>query len=179
MSQQNALIYCRVSSKRQAREQYGLESQEKMCKERCQKQAIPILKIIRDEGISGASFERQGMDVLFEICEKQSKFLHKQKKVKNLKKIHFPPQRITHFVCVDGSRLSRNDNLAETLLITQKIRNAGMILQYVLYPVDIDSSAGMLQENILYAFSAFERRNTRIKSLEGKKARLQEGYRPF
>ena len=37
----------------------------------------------------------------------------------------------------------------------------------------------MLQENILYAFAAFERRNTRVKAMNGMRARLYDGHRPF
>lgn len=49
LNHQAALIYCRVSTMRQATENFGLESQEKMCVERCERNSIPITKIIKDK----------------------------------------------------------------------------------------------------------------------------------
>lgn len=46
---QAALIYCRVSTLRQVTENFGLESQEKMCLERCERNNISIFKIIKDK----------------------------------------------------------------------------------------------------------------------------------
>ena len=48
---------------------------------------------------------------------------------------------ITHFVCVDSSRISRNDNMGETLMMTNTIRQAGCEIVYTLYPVDYNTSA--------------------------------------
>ncbi|HAS38977.1 MAG TPA: hypothetical protein DCS93_00795 [Microscillaceae bacterium] len=48
-----------------------------------------------------------------------------------------------------------------------------------MYPVDPNTSAGMLQENILYTFTAFEKRNIRLKFMNGKRTRYQEGYWVF
>ncbi|HMT01129.1 MAG TPA: recombinase family protein [Candidatus Absconditabacterales bacterium] len=183
-----ALIYCRVSTKRQAEERFGIETQEAMCKDWCEKNDVYIYKIIKDGGVSGGTFDRDGFDEVLDILEKQKKRLEKIDKERKKKK---PGEKIneltdlnsnpiiTHFVCVDGSRISRNDNMAETLVMTNKIREAGVEILYVMYPVDYNTSAGMLQENILYAFSAFERRNTRVKAMNGMRARLVEGYRPF
>lgn len=116
-----------------------------------------------------------------EILDKQHKRLNKEskKKVKEVvTKIDNHPV-FTHFVCVDSSRISRNDDMAETLFMTNKIRGAGLEISYILHPIDVNSSAGLLQENIMYAFAAFERRNTRAKAMNGLRARLLEGYRPF
>ncbi|HMY80215.1 MAG TPA: recombinase family protein [Candidatus Absconditabacterales bacterium] len=191
VSKKVALIYCRVSSKKQQVEQFGLETQEVVCKERCERNGVEAFKIIKDGGISGGTFERDGFDEVLEILSKQTKRLEKREKL-NKKRKHGEPRPveslkdertgtpfITHFVCVDGSRISRNDDMAETLFMTNKIRQSGAEIVYVMYPVDYNSSAGMLQENILYAFSAFERRNTRCKTQNGMRSRMIDGYRPF
>lgn len=186
--QKNALIYCRVSSKRQERERFWLETQESMCKERCEKNWINVVKVIKDWWISWSTFDRDWFDEVLEIFDKQTKKIQRIQKKKNLINVNpneigndpetgMPP--ITHFVCVDGSRISRNDKLEETYFMTGKIRQSGAEIVYVLYPIDATSSAWMLQENILYAFSAFERRNTRCKAMNWMRARLLEGYRPF
>lgn len=182
-----ALIYCRVSTKRQAEERFGIETQESMCKDWCEKNDSLVYKVIKDGGVSWGTFERDGFDEVLEILDKQKKKLQKLEKEKKKQKtgdsipiteIDGTPL-ITHFICVDNSRISRNDDMAETLVMTNKIREAGVEIVYVMYPVDYNTSAGMLQENILYAFAAFERRNTRVKAMNGMRARLLEGYRPF
>ena len=48
----NALLYLRVSTEEQARDAYGLESQEKMCRELCQKRGWTIEQVFRDRGVS-------------------------------------------------------------------------------------------------------------------------------
>ena len=186
--QKNAIIYCRVSSKRQEKERFGLETQESMCKEWCERNDVDIVKIIKDWWISGSTFERDGFYEVIDILDKQTRRFEKlQKKYKdrkvNLLEIWVNPENgmppITHFVCVDGSRISRNEKLEETYYMTGKIRQSWAEIIYVLYPIDASSSAWKLQENILYAFSAFERNNTRCKSVNGMRARLTEWYRPF
>lgn len=183
-----ALIYCRVSTKRQAEERFGMETQESMCKDWCDKNDALVYKVIKDGWISWGTFDRDGFDEVLEILDKQKKRILKREKDKKKIKPGDDPRMyantdwtpiITHFICVDNSRISRNDNIAETLVMTNKIREAGVEIVYVMYPVDYNTSAWMLQENILYAFAAFERRNTRVKAMNGMRARLLEGYRPF
>lgn len=98
--------------------------------------------------MSGGTFQRDGFDEILALLDRQKKRLEKLEKDK--KKHHnngsaaaFPANEplITHFVCMDNSRISRNDNMAETLLITDRIRKAGAEIVYVLYPVDYNTSA--------------------------------------
>jgi site-specific DNA recombinase len=54
-----AVVYLRVSTEEQARDAYGLESQEKACREFCQKRGWTVREIFRDAGVSGwADVER-------------------------------------------------------------------------------------------------------------------------
>ncbi len=183
-SKRNALIYCRVSTKRQAEERYGIETQENMCREWCERNKVNIYKIIRDSGVSGSTFDRDWFDEVLEILDKQKKKIEKlENKHSNweTRETLFNENQpfITDFVCVDGSRISRNDNMEETIIMTKNIRSSGAEIVYVLYPVDTTTSVGMFQENLLQAFASFERRNTRMKAISWMKARLLDGYRPF
>jgi site-specific DNA recombinase len=55
----SAVVYLRVSTEEQARDAYGLESQEKACREFCQKRGWTVREIFRDAGVSGwADVER-------------------------------------------------------------------------------------------------------------------------
>lgn len=156
------IIYCRVSRKKQMTEHFWLESQETACRKYAEKEDIKIYKIIRDGGISWATFERDGLKEVFEILKKENK-----NKV-----------MITDLICMDQSRLSRNDKLSESLTNADNIRDYGVKIDYVMYPVD-DSSMGKFMEQIMYSIAALERRNTAEKSIAGSKRRLHEWYRSF
>ena len=82
------MIYCRVSSWRQVVEKFGLETQEDVCKRWCEKNKVPVGKIIKDKGISGGTFDREGLDEVFDILDKQQKFL--QKNIKRKKPLPIP-----------------------------------------------------------------------------------------
>ena len=75
---------------------------------------------------------------------------------------------------MDQSRLSRNDKLTESLNNAQKIRDYGVKINYVMYPIDSESSMGIFMEQIMYSIASLERRNTAEKSLAGSKRRLNE-----
>jgi site-specific DNA recombinase len=58
---QSAVIYVRVSTEEQARDAYGLESQERACREFCQERDWTVREVFRDAGVSGwADVERPG-----------------------------------------------------------------------------------------------------------------------
>jgi len=79
---QTALVYCRVSTWRQVVEKFGLDTQEDVCKRWCETNEIPIIKIVKDQGISGGTFDREGLDEVLDILGKQQKFLQKNAKRK-------------------------------------------------------------------------------------------------
>jgi DNA invertase Pin-like site-specific DNA recombinase len=55
----NAWLYLRVSTEEQARDAYGLESQEKECREFCRQRGWNVTRVFSDRGISGwADVER-------------------------------------------------------------------------------------------------------------------------
>jgi site-specific DNA recombinase len=57
----SAVIYIRVSTEEQARDAYGLESQERGCREFCQERGWTVEEVFRDAGVSGwADVERPG-----------------------------------------------------------------------------------------------------------------------
>jgi site-specific DNA recombinase len=55
----SACLYLRVSTEEQVRDAYGLESQERKCRELCQERGWEIVEVFRDAGVSGwADVER-------------------------------------------------------------------------------------------------------------------------
>lgn len=59
-----AIIYCRVSSDKQVREGHGLEGQEKRCRDYAIAKGYEVIKVFRDEGVSGSLTNRPAMQAL-------------------------------------------------------------------------------------------------------------------
>lgn len=55
---QKVVIYCRVSSQKQVREGNGLESQEAKWRTWCKNMGYEVLKVFKDEGVSGGKKDR-------------------------------------------------------------------------------------------------------------------------
>ena len=66
-----ALIYCRVSSDRQATEGHGLDGQEQRCREYASRQGYVVEKVFRDSFSGGGDFmNRPAMSQLIEYLDK-------------------------------------------------------------------------------------------------------------
>src|SRR3954447_14036834 len=65
-----ALIYCRVSSDRQATEGHGLDGQERRCREYAAAHGYRVLAVFRDEGASGGTIERPALKEMFGYLRK-------------------------------------------------------------------------------------------------------------
>ncbi len=69
-----AVIYTRVSSDRQIQEGTGLETQEKLCREKAEELGFTILKVFSDAGISGKNVkDRPNMLKLLDFLKKSKK----------------------------------------------------------------------------------------------------------
>ncbi len=68
---QKAIIYCRVSSKRQSTEGHGLDSQEHRCREYAQSRGYEVIKAFRDSFSGGGDFmNRPAMSSLLNFLDK-------------------------------------------------------------------------------------------------------------
>ena len=65
MSNQKVVIYCRVSSDKQVREGNGLDSQESKCRAWCRNKGYEVLKVFKEEGISGGKHDRPALKEMF------------------------------------------------------------------------------------------------------------------
>ena len=64
-----ALIYWRVSSKRQAEEGHGLDGQESSCRKYADTNEYSVTKVFKDEGVSGGTIDRPGIDAMLDYLE--------------------------------------------------------------------------------------------------------------
>lgn len=69
----DVVIYCRVSSKKQVREGNGLDSQEAKCRTWCKSKNLNVLKVFREEGISGGKKDRPALMEMFSFLAEISR----------------------------------------------------------------------------------------------------------
>ncbi len=66
-----AVIYTRVSSREQA-EGFSIEAQVKACQEKAKHDGFKVLKVYRDEGFTGTTSDRPGLQELLNFCKSNS-----------------------------------------------------------------------------------------------------------
>lgn len=149
-----AVIYCRVSSAKQVREGHGLSSQATRCSEFARIKGYRITETFQDEGVSGGSTQRHGMNALLA-------YLKKHKKEQPIVLID------------DISRLARG--LEAHIKLRMDISNAGGKLESPSIEFGEDSDS-LLVENLLASVSQHQRqKNTeQVKNRMG--ARVLNGY---
>lgn len=67
-----AIIYCRVSSEKQVTQGHGLDSQEKRCRGHAKSRGYKVIKIFREEGVSGKHLIRPEMENLIQYLSKNA-----------------------------------------------------------------------------------------------------------
>ncbi|MEM8839405.1 MAG: recombinase family protein, partial [Pseudomonadota bacterium] len=64
-----AVIYCRVSSKKQVEEGNGLDSQETRCRDFARMRNYEVLEVFHEEGVSGSLINRPGMQAMLSFLK--------------------------------------------------------------------------------------------------------------
>jgi site-specific DNA recombinase len=82
-----AIVYVRVSTVRQADDGLPVESQIEQCQAKAASLGARVLKVFRDDGISGRTSKRAGFEAAIDFCERQ---------------------RVDLFICWSTSRFARN-----------------------------------------------------------------------
>ena len=150
-----AVIYCRVSTEDQAENGTSLETQERAGYDFAERELrLPVLTVYRDEGISGAKFDRPGLQAA--LCDIRE-------------------GRACALVSYDISRLSRDSEHQQR--IKKIVRNAGATLKFCKGSFD-DTEEGDLAFGIMGQMADYERRLFRRRSMSGKRQRAEEGLQP-
>ena len=151
-----SIIYCRVSSDRQAKEGSGLGSQEQRCRSYALARGYGVLATFSDEGVSGALLNRPGVRALLSFLCSQLKG--------------------TVVIVDDISRIARD--MRTHLELRAAISAAGGQLESPSMRFE-ESAAGEFIEMVLAASAQFGRQGNREQVLNRQKARLQMGYWTF
>ena len=153
-----AIIYVRVSDKKQVEEGNGLESQEATCRRWAEAKDIKVLKVFSDGGKSGADMGRKGLLDAIEYLKKEN--------------IKYP--KVAYFLCTEVSRISRSENTAQTGELKKRIESTGVdiITTYTGRNISSINVSDSFITDIDIAIAKSERLRIRERSLNGSKAKL-------
>lgn len=151
-----AVIYCRVSTKKQSREGNGLESQETRCREYASYKGHDVVKVFRDD-MSGSLLGRPGMNDMLAFVRKN--------------------RRDEVVVIIDDiSRLARG--LQAHLQLRAEIDRAGGTLESPSIEFGEDSDS-ILVEHLLASVSQHQRQKNGEQAKNRMRARMLAGYWVF
>lgn len=150
-----ALIYCRVSSKRQANEATGLDTQEHRCREHAAKLGVGVEAVFYDDVSGGGDFmKRKGMVNLLNFLD------------------HNKDKRYV-VIFDDLKRYSRDTEFHLRLRREMQLRNAIRICLNFNFE---DSPEGKFLETILAATGTLEREQNARQVSQKMKARVEQGF---
>lgn len=149
-----AVIYCRVSTVRQADEELPIQSQRQRCEDKACALGATVLRVYADEGLSGQSDSRPAFQRAILYCE-----------------THAP----SYFVTWSTSRFARNRLDAQ--LYKRRLSRAGVTLVYAGMEIDRDSEGGWLTEGIMELFDEYASKQVAADTRRSMIRAAQQGYR--
>jgi len=155
-----ALIYCRVSSEKQAKEGHGLEAQEQRCIEYAGGKKYVVLKenIFKDTASGGGAYtSRLGQ-------------------VGMLKKVDEFPHRRFVVIVDDPARLARD--IKAHFALREEFLLRGVPVECPNFNFE-DTPEGELSEGVTALANQYQRKVNRRQVVQKMKARLEAGYWTF
>lgn len=149
-----AVIYCRVSTVRQADDELPIQSQRQRCEDKARALGATVLRVYADEGISGQSDSRPAFQQAILFCE-----------------THSP----TYFITWSTSRFSRNRLDAQ--LYKRRLAKVNVALIYAGMEIDRDSDGGWLTEGIMELFDEYASKQVAADTRRSMIRAAQQGYR--
>jgi site-specific DNA recombinase len=151
---QNCVIYTRVSSKEQMDTNQSLEWQKKYCIDYAIKNKLDI------KGYFGGTYESAKSD-------ERKEFTRMLKFVKASK------EKISFILVYSLDRFSRTGDSA--IFIASELKKTGVNIMAVTQPIDTNSHAGALQQNIQFIFGKYDNDLRRQKTIDGMREKLLRG----
>ncbi len=150
-----AVGYCRVSTDDQANNGLSIEVQESVCFAEMEKDGYEVLKIIKDEGLSGGTLKRKGIQEVITLVE--------QGKINAVYTIH-------------SDRIARNTY--DYLGLRELFRSKNVILKCVYQPLSDDSAASRTMDTVMASFNEMQRLVTSEKVKATLYRKAEAGYFP-
>ena len=155
---QKAVIYCRVSGKKQTTEGSGLDSQEYRCRQHADAQGYEVVRVFPDDVSGGGDFtKRKGMVALLKFLDAH-------------------PNENFVVIFDDLKRYARDAEFH--LKLRRLMAERGAIRECLNYKFD-DSEEGLFLETIVAAQGELERLQMRRQNRQKSMARIEQGYWVF
>lgn len=156
---QKAVIYCRVSSTKQATEGHGLESQETRCRHHAETMGYEVEAVFPDDASGGGDFmNRPGMVALLSYLDAQ-------------------PDRKNYVVIFDDLKRFARDTEFH-IKLRRAFRMRGARIECLNFKFE-DTPEGRFIETILAAQGELEREQNSRQVTQKMKARVMNGYWVF
>lgn len=153
----NAIIYCRVSSKEQI-DGTSLESQEEACRTYAKQKGMEVLKVFVEEGESAKFADRTQLLALINFCRENK-------------------GQVQALLVWKVDRFARNN--ADYYAVKSTLMRHGVLrIISVTEPIDT-SPTGKLMEGVLASFAQFDNDVRAVRSVQGMQRRIQEGIFPW
>lgn len=149
-----AVLYTRVSTADQAKDNNSLPVQEQRLRDYCRQNGLNPVRVFVDAGESARTTDRPQFQEMLAFCKLSRK-------------------RVSHLLVCNLSRFSRD--VADTALTVATLENLGIKLVSVDEPVIDETAVGKLSRNILASFGQFFSDDLSEKTRYRMRAAVNEG----
>jgi len=153
MSEKTAVIYARVSDKKQVENDISIPGQIERGHEKALSLKSSVLQVFTDEGISGRSDNRPSFEAAIDFCE---------------------IYKVDYFICWSSSRFARNRFNAA--IYKRRLDNCGTKLEYLTFSVDRDTDSGRLLDGFLEIMDEHKSVQTSKDTIRSLIRNAQLGY---
>ena len=148
-----AVIYARVSTNRQAKEELPIDSQLDSCRGKCKDLGLDIEKEFTDEGLTGSNDRRPGFREAIFYCEQNN---------------------INYFITWSSSRFARNKRDAS--LYKDRLESAGVRVVYVSMDIDLSTTPGWMIDGFMELADEYYSRQTSDDTKRSMIRNAREGF---
>lgn len=148
-----AIIYARVSTTKQADEELPVESQIAQCRKKAEELGAEVVKVYRDDGLSGRSDTRPAFRSAIDYAS-----------------VYSP----TYLITWSSSRFARNK--VDAGVYKASLAKAGTQLVYVSMNVDTSTNEGWLIDGVMELFDELYSRQVSADTLRSMVKNASEGY---
>ncbi len=149
------LAYLRVSTEDQADFGLSITVQEQRCREAAEKEGHKNIVVIRDEGRSGKTLHREGIQEVIKLVKEGG---------------------VTNIYVAHSDRLARNH--MDHLYLRSIFREHGVTLHYLSGQSADDNAISIMADNMFAAVNQYHSDNTSEKTKETTYAKARAGYMP-
>ncbi|HHB12219.1 MAG TPA: recombinase family protein, partial [Chromatiales bacterium] len=148
-----AIIYARVSTRRQADEELPLQSQIERCERKAVELGARVIRTFIDGGVSGRADDRPEFQAAIRFCEQH---------------------QVDHFITWSTSRFARN--VFDSAIYKRRLDKVGARLAYVSCDIDQDTMSGFMMERIMEVFDEAQSRQISEDTQRSMRMNAEAGY---